>query len=396
MGILKESKKVKGKRQKAEGAEGLALDRRGFLLLPFALLLLPSRASAQEATGGDSWPQFRGNPALTGYSRSGLAERLKVQWTYEAGESIESSAAIAGGTVYVGSQKGELVAVDLGTGRERWKYAAKGPIGESSPAVSGGTVYVGDLSGYVHAVSARDGRGMWSFKTGSEIKSSPVVTAGKVLIGSYDGHLYCLSARGGNVLWKVKTDAAVHCTPAVVGGVAYVTGCDEHLRAVRVSNGAEIYKLHSGAYTGASPAIMQGNAFYGTFNNDVLGVNLIGRRFGWRYQNADRQFPFYSSAGAVDGRVVVGGRDKVVHCLDANTGRREWAFTTQARVDSSPALAAGRVFVGSNDGRLYALSFFDGGKVQEFNLGGPVSASPAVAAGRVVVGTQDGRLYCIG
>jgi outer membrane protein assembly factor BamB len=197
-------------------------------------------------------------------------------------------------------------------------------------------------------------------------------------------------------MWRFKTGAQVHATAAVADGVAYITGCDEVLHAVRLTDGREVYQVRSGAYTGASAALMQGNAFYGTFNNEVLGVNLVARAVGWRYQNPERQFPFYSSAGAVDGRVVVGGRDKVVHSVEAASGRRLWTFTTQARVDSSPALAAGRVFIGSNDGRLYVLDFFSGDKVQEFNLGAPVTASPAVASGRVVVGTNDGRLYCFG
>jgi outer membrane protein assembly factor BamB len=402
VGILKESKKAIVKRHREEETEGsrglgLRVSRRGFLFLPFAFLLLPSReASAQEFAWPDSWPQFRGNLSLTGFTRADVPATLRVLWTYEAGESVESSAAIVGGTVYVGSQKGELVALDLASGRERWKYATGSQIGESSPAVSGGAVYVGDLGGTVHAVSARTGQRLWAFKTGTEVKSSPVVTAGKVLIGSYDQHLYCLSARGGRELWKFKTNGAVHCTAAVAAGTAYIAGCDEYLRAVSVATGRELFNLHSAAYTGASPALMQGNAFYGTFNNDVLGANLAKRSFGWRYVNPERQFPYYSSAGVVDGRVVVGGRDKMVHCLDARNGRREWAFATQARVDSSPALASGRVFVGSNDGRLYVLDFFTGERVQEFNLGGPVSASPAVASGRVVVGTQDGRVYCLG
>lgn len=403
MGVLKERQKVKGNRQKGEAtakgarAPELRVSRRSFLFLPLAFLLSPSReARAQEAAAADSWPQFRGNLSLTGFTRAELAPTLRVLWTYEAGESVESSAAIVAGTVYVGSQKGDLVALDLATGRERWKYSTGSQIGESSPAVSAGSVYVGSLDGNVHAVSARTGQRLWTFKTGTEVKSSPVVTAGKVLVGSYDQHLYCLSARGGKELWRFRTNGNVHCTAAVAAGTAYISGCDEYLRAISVATGRELFQMHSAAYTGASPALSQGNAFYGTFNNDVLGANLTKRRFGWRFVNPDRQFPFYSSAGVVDGRVVVGGRDKTVHCLDARNGRREWAFNTQARVDSSPALASGRVFVGSNDGRLYVLDFFSGEKLQEFNLGGPVSASPAVAAGRVVVGTQDGRVYCVG
>jgi outer membrane protein assembly factor BamB len=178
--------------------------------------------------------------------------------------------------------------------------------------------------------------------------------------------------------------------------VAYVAGCDEILRGVRIATGREVMQVRSGAYTGASPALLAGNAFYGTFNNEVLGVNLVARQVGWRYQNRERQFPFYSSAAVIDARVVVGGRDKMVHCLDAYTGRPHWTFGTQARVESSPAVAADRVFVGSNDGRLYVLGFRDGRRVAEFNLGAPVSASPAIASGRVVVGAQDGKLHCFG
>jgi outer membrane protein assembly factor BamB len=137
-------------------------------------------------------------------------------------------------------------------------------------------------------------------------------------------------------------------------------------------------------------------AFYGTFDNEVLGVNLRTRRIAWRYTHPQRQFPFYSSTGVVLGRVVLGGRDKMVHCLNAATGKSIWVFPTRARVESSPALASDRVFVGSNDGRFYVLNFATGAKMWEFNAGAPLSASPAIASGRIVIGSQDGKLYCFG
>src|SRR5207249_3228648 len=144
-----------------------------FCLLIFACCLLP--ASLGQHSAADSWTQFRGNHALTGVSQSTPPATLKLCWTYEAGESSDSSIAIADGTVFVGSQSGDLIAVDLQSGKARWKYrAAKEGIGESSPAVSNGVVYVGDLTGVLHAVNARDGKGVWTFKTESEIKSSPV------------------------------------------------------------------------------------------------------------------------------------------------------------------------------------------------------------------------------
>src|SRR5262249_27469483 len=205
------------------------------------------------------------------------------------------------------------------------------------------------------AVNTRDGKGLWTFKTGAEIKSSPVLSGDRVLAGSYDGSLYCLSARDGKLLWSVKTDGYVHGTPSIAEGLAYIAGCDEVLRAIRVSDGKEVFQMSSGAYTGASPAIIAQRAFYGTFSNEVLGVDLRARKILWLYEQPERHFPFYSSAAVVGDKVVVGGRDKIVHCLNSKTGKQIWTFLTKARVDSSPAVAEGRVYIGSNDGRLYVL-----------------------------------------
>ena len=358
-----------------------------------ALAFFSVTVRAQD-TPADNWGQFRGNHRLTGVSESKIPSSLKVLWTYEAGDAIESSAAIVGGTVFVGSQKGELVALNLDNGNVYWRYKIDDPIGESSPAYSNGVIYFGDLAGWLHAVNATDGKKIWAFKTGSEIKSSPVVVGDRVLIGSYDENLYCVSTSGSQV-WKFRTNGPVHATPSIANGVAFVAGCDELFRGINISTGKEIFSVSSEAYTGASPALRGNSAFYGTFNNEVLMVNLTEHKVEWRYEHPQRKFPYYSSAAVTADRVVVGGRDKMVHGIGLD-GKGVWTFATRARVESSPAIADGRVFVGSNDGRFYVLGVSNGAKLWEFAAGGPISASAAIAKGRVVIGTLDGKLYCFG
>jgi outer membrane protein assembly factor BamB len=369
----------------------LTLQALACVLLSF---LAVSPVKAQD-TPGNNWSQFRGNHQLTGVSQSNVPATLKPLWTYEAGESIESSAAIVGGTVFVGSQKGELVALSLDNGSVYWKFATGNPIGESSPAYSNGAVFIGDLGGWINALNASNGQKLWAFKTNGEIKSSPVVVGDRVLIGSYDEHLYCLNARNGSLIWKFKTNGPVHATPGIFEGMAFIAGCDEMFRAIRIADGKEVFSVSSGAYTGASPALRDGSAFYGTFDNEVLSVDLAQRKIAWHYEHPQRKFPFYSSAAVTSARVVIGGRDKLVHGLTPN-GKAAWTFTTRARVESSPAIAGDRVFVGSNDGRFYVLNLTTGAKLWEFDAGAPLSASPAIANGRIVIGSQDGRLYCFG
>jgi len=360
---------------------------------------LPLVGQGPVAAPADEWRQFRGNPRLTGVSASAPPATLKLLWSYDAGEVIDSSAAIAGGVVYVGGGDGDLIALDLASGALRWKYTTGNLIGESSPAVgpgSGDVVYIGDLGGVVHAVNTRDGKPLWTFKTTSEIKSSPVIVNDVVLIGSYDGHLYALEARTGRLRWKVLTKGQVHATPAVQNGLAFIAGCDAVFRAIRVTDGREMYQVESGSYTAASPVVDGDRAYFGTFNYEMLALDLAQRKVLWRYSQPDAQFPYYSSAALSDGRVIVGGRDKIVHAIDSATGKAAWTFATRARVDSSPVVAGGRVYVGSSDGRLYVLDATSGKKLSEFDTGAAITAAPAIADGRVVVGAQDGRVYVFG
>ena len=59
---------------------------------PLLLILAPLMLAT-----ADEWPQFRGNLQLTGVAVTVLPDNLKLLWAYEAGESIESSAAISAG-----------------------------------------------------------------------------------------------------------------------------------------------------------------------------------------------------------------------------------------------------------------------------------------------------------
>ena len=344
----------------------------------------------------DAWPMFRGSSALRGVSTIQLPKPLKLRWNYQAKESIESSAAIVDGAVYVGSMDGFLYAIDLATGRVRWQYKTAGPIGESSPCVHEGVTYIGDLSGTLHAIDATTGKARWTFKAEDEIKSSPNWAGNRIYFGSYDQNLYCLSAATGTLIWKYKTEGPVHCTPAIDKGKIYISGCDESFRAIDAATGRQLYALPLDAYTGASAAVRDDLACIGTFGNEVLGIDLKRRVARWTYRHPTRNFPFYSSAALTDDRVVLGGRDKMVHCLERSTGKAVWTFSTRARVESSPLIIENRVFVGSSDGVLYELDLATGNKIWDFTAGAPLSASPAAAQCALVIGSQDGVLYCFG
>lgn len=363
-----------------------------------SMLLLLLLFATPPGTAG--WTLFRGDPQLTGRAQGELPAKPAPLWTFRAGKGFSSTAAISGGadgTVYAASLDGHLYALDLATGKVRWKHKAADQI-KSSPSVREGTVYFGDEKGTFYALDAKTGKVRWTFQAEGPIVSSANFAGNCVLFGSYDQFLYCLSPKNGSVLWKVETEGYVHGTPAVsAGGDTVISaGCDGILRVLRVKDGSEVRRVPLGGYAAASPALSGGKAFLGNFENQFLGVDWQAGKVLWKYEHPVRKFPFYSSAGLAGNTVVVGGRDQMIHALDAATGRELWSWSAKSAIDASPVVAGNRVVAGAKNGAVFALDVKTGQPVWRFEAGAPVEASPAVGAGRLVIGAMDGTLYCFG
>ena len=128
----------------------------------------------------------------------------------------------------------------------------------------------------------------------------------------------------------------------------------------------------------------------------ILAIDLAKNEVLWRYQHPERHFPFYASAAVAGDTVVIAGRDKIVHALEAGTGKARWTVPTRARIDASPVVLGDRVFVGGESGVLYALDLATGKVRWQFETGSGIAASATLARGRLVLGTVDGTVYCLG
>ena len=77
------------------------------------------------------------------------------------------------------------------TGEWIWNYTTGGFI-ESSPAVAGGYVYIGSSDGDLYCLNMTNGNLIWNYTTGDGIFwSLPAVASGCIYIGSLDDCLYC-------------------------------------------------------------------------------------------------------------------------------------------------------------------------------------------------------------
>jgi len=93
---------------------------------------------------------FRHDLSHSGYSTSTGPSTNRTIWSYTTGGGVDSSPAVAGGKVYVGSYDSNVYCLDASTGAKIWSYTADFYV-YSSPAVADGKAYVGSVDHKLYA-----------------------------------------------------------------------------------------------------------------------------------------------------------------------------------------------------------------------------------------------------
>ncbi|MFJ6215322.1 PQQ-binding-like beta-propeller repeat protein [Streptomyces sp. NPDC092296] len=126
-------------------------------------------------------------------------------WTRKSGDGIQWLPSVQGDTVFVGGD--HVTALDIATGKVRWRVQDKGVRGYSSTTAVGGTVYCTamspDVAG-VYAYQAADGSRLWYSETGALDGNTPAAVSGKtVFVADFiaKNGLHALDAETGKRRW---------------------------------------------------------------------------------------------------------------------------------------------------------------------------------------------------
>jgi outer membrane protein assembly factor BamB len=159
-----------------------------------------------------------------------LGDRGEVVWRADTGDLVEVSAAVAAdGTTLVGSNTSRLYALDQ-SGQQRWSVDL-GSFPYSSPVADGhGHVWIGTNDGLLVGVDVATGRelrrvDLSALRDGRDgIWSSPVVDdRGTVYVGMLDGSVHGVDGDGAVVL-SVDTGTQIFSTGALTDDGAFIVG----------------------------------------------------------------------------------------------------------------------------------------------------------------------------
>ena len=201
-----------------------------------------SQASFVAANGDSDWPQVQRDPQRTGYTPEVLGTNFEVVWTHPfQPEKIypQVQAIVYSGKAFVGTEMGNMYALDAQTGEEEWIYGVGAPI-LNSVAAGDGKVFFGAMDGAVYALDATSGSLMWKSQLSWRLgfSTAPVLAENRVMLGGRNGVFYALEPDTGTVLWQYDVGSPILQTAAWNNGRAFFGALNMHVYAINTADGS--------------------------------------------------------------------------------------------------------------------------------------------------------------
>ena len=180
---------------------------------------------------------------IQGYIHAISLDRGKILWKKRIGTLMAASPGLVperNELVVPTMSPGELVVLDMRTGRRKWAY----PSGRAEPsaAIDDGVAYLGATNGNVYAMDLERRRPRWIYRGGSKVTSSIAVVGKRLYFGDYAGRVICLDARNGRTIWVGSAGSRVYGTVAVAGGRVFAPSVFSGLSALSARTGRLLWR----------------------------------------------------------------------------------------------------------------------------------------------------------
>lgn len=366
-------------------------------LLRFAILLATA-ASAAQPQADRGWPEWRG-PGRQAVLRpdqipSKWPAAFAPSWSVQVGEGY-SSPVVSGGTAFVHSRQDpaeSVIAIDVVTGKVKWRETYQAPIGKNSyavkmgkgpnatPLVAGGRVFTVGASGHVLALDAASGKRLWSKDFSAMVDTSklfcgtaasPILANGLVVIqvGSdvKGGMIAALDPATGAERWRWKGDGPGYASPILAdlgaGIVHLVTLTNRTIVGLDPKSGTLVWSIpfpdewHENIVT---PIWTGRELVVSGIRQGTRAFRLARNASGWSateaWKNANVTM-YMSSPVAGDGLIYgLSAKQKGQFvALDASTGALKWASEGRQGEQASILLSPAHVLFLSNTGALVVV-----------------------------------------
>ena len=389
-------------------------------------------ARAAAPTAADAWSQLGGDAAHAGSRDAPTTPPLQVAWTSTIGAQLAHGSPVVAGDLAIvavtdraAGDRGGLVAVELATGRERWRVRTEFPV-TAAPAIDGDTVIATRSDGTLIAYALADGSERWRYALAAHLANNaatlwaPPAIADHVVYAGVPGRFAAVDVATGVAVWSVdRTPPDPWLGSLAAAAIANDTVLaafdrDSGLVARSVADGSLRWQLggRAGTAINATPVIAGDTAYVCNAYGDVTAISVATGAIRWTRTLTPKGFDWGYSITAAPayshGRLFVPTQWNDLVALDATTGAELWRVATpggpletahyrsaQPGFAASPLVTGGIVWIGRPDGALVALDAATGAARGSIELGAPILSAPVPAGDALLVMTYDGTLHAL-
>src|SRR5439155_92417 len=165
---------------------------------------------------------------------------------------------VAGKRAYAAGHRGDIVAIDVSSGRILWRTRTRAPL-SGGTAASGELVLAGSSDGHLFALNPADRAIRWQVRLNGEGLAdidSPVRVSGQdVFTVGFQGRVAMLALETGQIWWSHEASSFRGLT--LDDDALYVATADGELLALKARTGTEIWRQKALLHRGLSaPATM--------------------------------------------------------------------------------------------------------------------------------------------
>ncbi|OGP07295.1 MAG: hypothetical protein A2048_07145 [Deltaproteobacteria bacterium GWA2_45_12] len=287
----------------------------------------------------------------------------KEAWETNLGGAVASQAHLDAQTVYLGNNKGFVIALDKATGKEKWRTYVENEVLAQSVSDEN-FLYVVTTGRDLLALNKNTGEIQWQKNVrGFEKKitmrgnASLVLHNGKIYAGFADGTLVVVSAGSGNLVWDINltnesggfkdVDARVFIDGANLYFVSYAG----FLAKLDLASGQLLWKkeIHSG-----NEIVSNGNLLF--VSNFEGGVVAFNKQTGIRAWEISMNAGSLSSPFILGDYVLVGSQRGHLFVFEAATGKVAQTLRVGASFLSEAATEKNHAYLLSGAGKIYSLT----------------------------------------